>query len=243
MRVAIHQPNFLPRLKVLQKIAAADMWVVLDSVQYCSREWQNRTRIVSLHGDYPSHWLSIPVYRPEGQQTRIKDVRILNPTATVRLIKHDLIHAFRRSEYWNSLQGILSGFDSALASATLTGACVELTITLLNIANINPAVIYASSLVASGKSSGLMASICNVVGADGYLADSGAQAYLRSDDFKGIKIMWQNWVEPKEQWPGIYSWRDISGINYLFREGPAAFRNHLLDCHFAPGLANAVAHE
>ncbi|MBU6427323.1 WbqC family protein [Patescibacteria group bacterium] len=51
LSVVVHQPNFLPRLKVLQKLAAADVWCVLDSVQYNPREWQNRARIVAVHGD------------------------------------------------------------------------------------------------------------------------------------------------------------------------------------------------
>lgn len=46
MIVAIHQPNLFPRLKILQKLALADIWIVLDNVQYCQREYQNRTLIV-----------------------------------------------------------------------------------------------------------------------------------------------------------------------------------------------------
>jgi hypothetical protein len=35
-RCAIHQPNFLPRLSTLAKIYAADVWVVLDDVQFAA---------------------------------------------------------------------------------------------------------------------------------------------------------------------------------------------------------------
>ena len=90
LRAVIHQPNFLPRLKVLQKIAAADIWVVLDSVQYCEREWQNRARLVALHGSNNSYWLSVPVHRPNGQETLIKDVTLVDPNKSVRLIKNTL---------------------------------------------------------------------------------------------------------------------------------------------------------
>lgn len=40
--VVIHQPNFLPRIKVLIKIMLSDVWVIYDNVQYVRREWQNR---------------------------------------------------------------------------------------------------------------------------------------------------------------------------------------------------------
>ena len=39
---AIHQPNFLPRLSTLAKVCAADIWVILDDVQFSRRDYQNR---------------------------------------------------------------------------------------------------------------------------------------------------------------------------------------------------------
>jgi WbqC-like protein family len=34
---AIHQPNFLPRLSTLAKLYAADIWIILDDVQFTRR--------------------------------------------------------------------------------------------------------------------------------------------------------------------------------------------------------------
>src|SRR5688500_306398 len=79
MRVATHQPNLFPRLKVLQKLASADVWIVLDNVQYCPREWQNRARIVVAHGSSSSFWLTTPVSRSKGRDTLIQDVAVVDP--------------------------------------------------------------------------------------------------------------------------------------------------------------------
>lgn len=240
MRVAIHQPNFLPRLKVLQKIAAADVWVVLDSVQYCEREWQNRARIVALHGDSSTYWLSIPVHRPQGLNTLIKDVAIVDPIPTAQQVQRALSHSFRRAPYWQVIDPLLGVIDAALRNkATLTAVCVDSTCSLLTAAGLHPEIVYASSLPVSGKASVLMAAISRHVAADEYLADSGALAYLRPADFGGIKILWQQWEEPAEEWPGIDCWRNVSAINYLCREGPDHFAQHLADFHFAPEAAKA----
>ena len=59
MLVAIHQPNFLPRPKVLDKILSADLTIWLDNVQYVRREWQNRALVRDSSGGH--HWLSVPV--------------------------------------------------------------------------------------------------------------------------------------------------------------------------------------
>jgi hypothetical protein len=233
LRVAIHQPNFLPRLKVLQKLAAAEVWVVLDNVQYCEREWQNRARIIAAHGDSPSFWLSVPVRQPRGQLSRIDEVRIIDPTSTERLLTRTFGHALRRTPYWNCLDRYLTNVRQSLNTDTLTSLCVETTHALLDIAGKKPRTICSSSLPVTGKASALMAAICRYLDADTYLADSGAGSYLCAEDFVGITVLWQEWKEPVAKWPGIDSWRDLSVVNYLCREGDEEFKGHFMNGLFS----------
>src|SRR5919199_1238191 len=55
MRVAIHQPQYLPWLGYLAKRAAADVFIYLDTVQYEKNGWQNRNRIKTKDGP---RWLT-----------------------------------------------------------------------------------------------------------------------------------------------------------------------------------------
>ncbi|PYN08619.1 MAG: hypothetical protein DME02_07080 [Candidatus Rokuibacteriota bacterium] len=71
VRVAIHQPQYLPWLGYLAKWAAADLFVFLDSVQYEKNGWQNRNRIKTADG---ARWLTVPVHARLG--TPITDVAI-----------------------------------------------------------------------------------------------------------------------------------------------------------------------
>lgn len=231
-RLVIHQPNFLPRLKILQKLASADVWCVLDSVQYCSREWQNRARIVAAYGDCHASWLTVPVLRPQGLSTLIRDVLVVNPAHTARLIEKTLHHAFRRTLYWTAIDDFLSQAEAALASSNLGHLCVETTRALLQIAGRQPTLLFSSSLPVTGKATTLMAAICNHLQSSVYLADSGARNYLQPTPFKGIEVCWQNWQEPPEQWTGISSWRDLASVNYLARLGPEQFSRHLLSSEF-----------
>lgn len=242
LRVAIHQPNFLPRLKVLQKLAAADVWCVLDSAQYNPREWQNRTRIVAVHGGNRTFWLSVPVCRPHGRQTVIREVGIANPQSTAQLVKLTLFHALRRAPYWPVIDNLLSTLDPLLAASTLAQLCVDITCSLLRIASRQPTVLFASSLPVKGKASILMSGICHNLNATIYLADSGARNYLQPVDFGSIEVLWQDWREPAEKWPGIASWRDIASVNYLSRVGPERFTEHLLSGEFvSEPTQNALA--
>ena len=58
MRLAIHQPQYMPWLGYLAKWAAADLFVFLDTVQYEKNGWQNRNRIKTRDG---VRWLTVPV--------------------------------------------------------------------------------------------------------------------------------------------------------------------------------------
>jgi hypothetical protein len=55
--VTAHQPNFIPGLNVLSKVAASDLVVWLDAVQYEKGGWTNRNRLPG------GAWLTVPVDR------------------------------------------------------------------------------------------------------------------------------------------------------------------------------------
>lgn len=232
LRVAIHQPNFLPRVKVLQKLAYADIWCVLDSVQYCAREWQNRARIVPVHGNNESFWLSIPVHRPHGRATAIREVTVVEPHLIGPLMERTLRHAFHSAPHWSAIENFLSSVMSDLAADNITSLCVETTKALLHLAQREPKIILTSSLPVLGKASDLMGALCHYLNATTYLADSGARNYLQPVTFKDTEVIWQNWCEPTEVWPGISSWRNISSVNYLCRVGPEQFAKHVLSAEF-----------
>jgi hypothetical protein len=228
LRVAIHQPNFLPRLKVLQKLAYADVWCVLDSVQYCSREWQNRARVVAAHGDNKSFWLAVPVHRPKGSHSLIREVTIACPSATPQLIERTLFHALHRAPHWEAIEALLSTVAPVLETENLEALCVGITNALLGIVGRQPNIVLASSLPVTGEGSSLMAEICRYLGATTYLADSGGRNYLEPSHFNDVEVAWQNWSEPPDPSPGINSWRDVAGINYIARYGPERFAEQLL---------------
>lgn len=75
MKVAIMQPYAFPYLGYFQLIHYVDKWVIFDDVQYISKGWVNRNRI--LHPDPSKEWqyFTIPV-RKHTLDTRIKDVDI-----------------------------------------------------------------------------------------------------------------------------------------------------------------------
>ena len=58
MIVTIHQPEHLPWLGYFNKMAKAELYVILDSVQFEKNYFQNRNKILSPNGP---QWIGIPV--------------------------------------------------------------------------------------------------------------------------------------------------------------------------------------
>src|SRR3990170_6236967 len=67
MLAAIHQLHYLSWLRYLEKVARADVFVVLDDVQYTKNGFQNRTKIKQASGWM---YLTVPVRAHAGQHLR-----------------------------------------------------------------------------------------------------------------------------------------------------------------------------
>ena len=74
MIVTVHQPHYLPWLGYLHRMATADLFILLDHVQFERGNYQNRTR-VRINGE--ARWLTVPVVQ-RSQSERIADKRIDN---------------------------------------------------------------------------------------------------------------------------------------------------------------------
>jgi WbqC-like protein family len=73
--VSVHQPNFLPWLKLLDKILASDVYVAYDTVQYTKSEYHARQKVRRHTG---TAWLSVPVRHVRGTPQPIEAVRVDN---------------------------------------------------------------------------------------------------------------------------------------------------------------------
>lgn len=58
MRLAIDQPNYIPWKGYFDLIHDVDVFVFYNDVQYTSRDWRNRNKIITPNG---IQWLSVPV--------------------------------------------------------------------------------------------------------------------------------------------------------------------------------------
>ena len=87
MIVTIHQPDHMGYLGFYHKIMNANMYVILDIVQFAKREFIHRNRIRGANG---AMWLSVPVLTKGRYHQKIQDVEInQNATTGHRVLSGD----------------------------------------------------------------------------------------------------------------------------------------------------------
>ena len=218
MRVTIHQPQFMPWLGYLDKVDQADLFLILDTVQFKKNEWQNRNRIRTARG---WQWLTVPVLHHCGQ--RIYEV-VINPTAswTSQHLRALDIHYGRApysDHYLSQLREIYARPWTNLSDLNKTTVHW-----LLNAYGITTPIRYASEFEAREEPTDRLIDLCQIVGASEYLAGAGAQDYMDITRFKasGLRLAIQTFVHPSYR--QIYDpfEPNLSALDLLLMQGPEA---------------------
>nr|WP_083917975.1 WbqC family protein [Nocardiopsis xinjiangensis] len=220
----VHQPHYLPWLGLIDKIDRSDVYVVLDTVQFERRGWQNRNYVA---GEGGRQLLTVPVVQT-ARDERILDKQIDN-TQKWRMKHHRALlnHSYRSAPYLDEYREDASRLYEQRWDhmAELSIATTHL---LLEAFGIDTPVVRASRLGEfTGRKSELIAQVCNAVDADTLLSGDGARGYLDADLLKqhGVEVEWQDFEHP------VYPQRSggsdgftshLAAIDLLFNAGPAS---------------------
>ncbi|MGE3763438.1 MAG: WbqC family protein [Kofleriaceae bacterium] len=224
MIVAAHQPHYLPWLGYLDKLAGADLFVVMDDLQYEAQNFINRQRVKLATGP---HWLVVPLVR--GAQTdRICDKRIDN---TGRGGRHHWQH-----RHWRTLvvnYSMTPGWDRIAPAledvyTRRWDFLLDLDLHVLDLARrwfgITRPIVRASSLELRGIKTDRIIAMCHAVGARTYLTGKGGSAgYLDVDALAraGIATVWQSFAHPTypQRYPGVGFSSHLGFLDFLCNVG------------------------
>jgi WbqC-like protein family len=229
--VAAHQPHYLPWIGYLAKVAAADLFVVMDDLQYEDQNFQNRNRVKFNHG---AIWLTVPLERG-AQSDLIRDKRIANGGSPRqhwqrRHFETLRIH-YQGAPFWKRYEPELR--DVYARSWTHLW---ELDLHLLRLhlrwLGIDTPVLLASSLGLSGHKTDRLQALCSAVGADAYLSGGGgSRGYLDVAQLQaaGVRVQWQTFAHPRypQRYPQLGFTSHLGALDLLLNCGPASRR--LLD--------------
>ena len=219
MRVAIMQPTYLSWIGYFGMIDRVDLFILLDTVQFAKRSWQQRNKIKTAHGPM---WLTVPVLSKGKSRQIINEVEIdssrNHAAAHIASLENNYRKAPHFQEYSHELFPLLDkGFHY------LSEMNAELIERICEILGITTSIQYASRMNNSGNKADLLAMLCAQVGATEYVSALGSREYLeKSDAFQneGIDIKYHDYEHP------VYSqlFGDfepyMSIVDLLFNLGP-----------------------
>jgi hypothetical protein len=224
MIVAAHQPSYLPWLGYLDKLARADLFVVMDDLQYEAQNFQNRNRVKLNTG---AAWLTVPVERGH-QSDRVCDKRIRDQASArehwQRRTWATLTVHYGRAPHFARYAGELEEVYRRPWQRL-----VDLDLHVLDLARrwlgIKTPVVLASSLGLAGQKTDRILDLCRVVGARVYLSGSGASSgYLDVDRLRagGVAVAWQSFRHPiyPQRYPELGFVPNLAFLDLVLNCGP-----------------------
>ncbi len=216
MRLAAHQPQYLPWLGFFDKMDRVDRFVLLDVVQYKKNEWQNRNRIRTVEG---WHWLTVPVHYRFPMT--IQEVTLDDRGPWRRKHREALRIHYARSPHRAALMPALEAlldepFENLSALNTRT---VRL---LAGLLGARSPISLASEIpgLPDGADERLIA-LCRHFGCAEYLAGAGGADYMDMQSYHraGIRVLFQEFRHPvyRQAYPGFEP--NLSAVDLLLNCG------------------------
>jgi hypothetical protein len=189
----VHQPQYLPWLGYFDKIKRADIFVLLDNVQFKKNEWQNRNRIKTPNG---LQWLTVPVMYRHPQL--INEVEINNRDKWQHRQKQAIISNYKKAPCWSLLEEF---FEEIFSSEwrCISQLNIFTVKRLAGILGIRTPIYIASELGEfSENPDERLIAVTRHFNGDTYLAGSGGREYMEVGKYaqKGINVIFQEYKHP-----------------------------------------------
>jgi hypothetical protein len=191
MILSAHQPAYLPWLGYFDKIARADVFVYLDTVQFEKNSFINRNKIKTPNG---ASWLTIPVKTKGHMRGSLRTTQIDESqpwrARHLKSIRANYGKAPRFDECFAKMETLLATRESNLAEF-----CLYQLRFWLDELRINTRVVRSSELTISSSKSQLALDLCHQLGAQRYLSGMLGRDYLVEADFvkAGIELEYQRY--------------------------------------------------
>ena len=230
MKVAvIHQPDFLPYLGFFDRLLHADIFVLLDHVQFVTNgrnSWTHRDKIKTAKGE---QWLTVGV-RKVSLGTPINQVMLADTDwrlENLNLLKENYRNAPFYAEIFPRLEVLYGTPCERLVE--FNAASIQL---LMDWFELEVPVVYSSNLDPAGRKNELLIDILGKIEATDYLSGVGARSYFVQELYEAaaIAVRWQEFSHPQypQQFGEFIPY--LSSIDTFFNCGIEGTRKILRNC-------------
>jgi len=184
-KVAIHQPNYLPWIGYFNKMACADVFIILDTAQFTKNSYQNRVKIKTQSG---AQWLSQPVRLADGAFKPTNEIRFADNAWKKKHIKTLQMNYARASYFSRNFPHLFDLFENP--DDKLSSFNTKLICWMAERLGINTPIVLASDCPSGLTRTDRLIELIRWVGGTVYLSGGGGPEYQNESLFQqaGIKL-------------------------------------------------------
>jgi hypothetical protein len=217
---AIHQPNYVPWPGYFHKLAACDVFVYLDAVQYPrGQSFAARNRIKTPNGVV---FMTIPVSVPKGQEGKATylEVEFADERWRDKHLK-TVEQSYKRAVHFDEVFELYR--DGLERGRTLVDLNIGLIEAIAGYLGIETRRVRLSETLGSfGEKTDLIVDVCKTVGADVYLSGAGGGREYNDERLlneHGIELRYDDYAYPEhpQLWDGFEP--NLSVLDLLFNCG------------------------
>ncbi|MFO7784822.1 MAG: WbqC family protein [Thermodesulfobacteriota bacterium] len=219
MILATSRPYFAPFPGFFARAALADIFVILDTVQFPrGSTWISRNRFKGPGGPV---WVTVPVWKKGLGLQRIRDVRICHEGPWARKLMDTLWHGYKNAPWFHEHMAV---WEQALKEPLdrLVDLDLALIRHLMNALEIKTPIVLLSELGIEATGHALLLEICRRLGESVYLAQDAARAYLRPELFQDAGLELRFMRQPSPVYPQLWGEfaGNLSAFDLVFNCGP-----------------------
>jgi len=195
MKVAIMQPTYLPWLGYFNMMAHADVFVLLDNVQFAKKSWQQRNRIKTQQGEL---MLTVPVLSAKRFHQLISETLVNTESQFAKKHLKTIQLAYAKAphldDHIDHMGALIASGETHLAR--FTGNLIRW---FAQTVGIETPIIWGSDLTATGEATALTVNQLVELGADMFIAAEGSRPYVSAEPAfaaAGIDVVFQDYQHP-----------------------------------------------
>ncbi len=201
MKVACHQPNFIPWMGFFSKMYHSDVFILLDDVQFtqghCKHNWTTRVKIMSNAGE---SWITMPVNRSGKGKISIKELEIClsNGKSPAEKILSTIRLSYSRTKFFHKYYSDLEQIMKEHKSGYIAQLNIKIIKWLASVISITTVIKYSSDFKVDSLSTQRLVDLTIAAGGDTYICGGGADSYQDAKEFErqGIILKPLNFMHP-----------------------------------------------
>lgn len=215
MKTAVHQPHYFPWIGYFDKMAKADQFILMDTVQLEKRSQMTRNRVLAPNGE--PCYISIAANQSGHRVKEYREIPLSRDTDWRGKNLAILQNSYRKAPFYREIMELIEPYFACdfhtLCECTISS--VRLVKDLLRI----PSRLFLQSQLSydrEQKKSDLILELCLASGADIYFSGRGASVnYLDKEKFaeNGVDIVFQDFQHPV--YPQCNGQEFVPGISIL----------------------------